>query len=112
MLISQNASEDVKVTIDSLQLKVLNYSLNENLWRELNTKLDKESMRYYFSKPDIDIYTIPAGEQTKVIENVGVGVSISVVLSVILLFQFFVFQRKFRLPYIFWYSPKVSLKET
>lgn len=49
---------DVKVSIEHLELKVLNYTLSEPLYREIVGKLEKESLRYYFSKPDVDIYTV------------------------------------------------------
>ena len=58
-------SLDVKVKIEHLELKVLNYTLSEPLYREIVTKLEKESLRYFFSKPDVDIYTIPGNETTQ-----------------------------------------------
>ena len=55
---AQEATEDIKVTIEKLELKVLNYTLSEPLYREIVSKLEKQSLRYYFSKPDVDIYTV------------------------------------------------------
>ena len=52
---------------------MLHFTLQDTLYRELSSKLEKEPLRYHFSRPEIDIHTIPQGEKVKVINNVGLG---------------------------------------
>lgn len=71
MLTSSNEYKDVKVTIDNIELRVLNFTLNENLYNSITERLNKESLKYYFQKPDIDIFTVSAGSKERIIDNIG-----------------------------------------
>ena len=67
------ANTDVQVVVDSLELKVLSYTLNDKLYREVQERLNKESLRYYFQQPCIDTYSLGTGNPRPIIDNIGVG---------------------------------------
>ena len=73
ILRASQAAVDCKIKIENLELRVLNYTLNETLYNRIQDKLNKESLRYYWQQPSIDIYTISKGTNKHIIENVGVG---------------------------------------
>ena len=68
-----NEQIKAKVNIKDIQLKILTYTLNTELMKGIQERLNNESLKYAMQKCEPEIWTIPKGSLTPTIENLAVG---------------------------------------
>ena len=58
---SDTDKADCQMRIVNLELRILQKTLNEKLYLELNDRLAKQALRYYYQSPRIEQYSIDEG---------------------------------------------------